>query len=99
MLIPYLEKTCSHLQLSGMQRELVIFDQFKTQTITNFLSTLARNNISVVEMPANCTDQLQPLDLSVNKPMKDHLKSCFHGWYAAGIRKWTLTGINDKRIN
>jgi len=86
----------TELQLNSTQRALVIFDQFKAQTTANFLSILARSNISVVEVPANCTDQLQPLGLSINKPVKDHLKSCFHEWYAAGIWKKTLTGDNDK---
>ena len=67
-------------------RALVIFDQFKAQTTT------------VVEVPANCTNRLQPLDLRINKPIKDHLKSCFHEWYAAGIRKKTLTGDNDRKV-
>ena len=51
-----------------------------------------------MEVPGNCTDRLQPLDLSINKPVKDHLKSCFHKWYAAGIRNKILTGDNDKRV-
>ena len=57
-----------------------------------------KNNISVMEVPGNCTDCLQPLDLSINKPLKDHLKSCLHKWYAAGIRNKILTGDNDKRV-
>ena len=32
-------------------------------------------------MPANTTDQLQPLDISVNKPAKEFLKRKFEQWY------------------
>ena len=78
ILLPYIEKTRAQLQLNCNHRALVIFDQFKAQTTNKFLSTLERNHISVVEVPNNCTDHLQPLDLSINKPVKDHLKSCFH---------------------
>ena len=98
ILLPYIEKTRAELQLNSNHRTLVIFDQFKAQTTDNFLSTLERNHISVVEVPGNCTDRLQPLDLSINKPVKDHLKSCFHKWYAAGIQKKILTGDDDKRV-
>jgi len=98
ILMPYVKKTRTELQLSSTHRALVIFDQFKAQTTGNFRSTLERNNISVVEVPANCIDWLQPLDLSINKPVKDHLKSCFHDWYAAGMRKKTLTGGNNEKV-
>ena len=36
-------------------------------------------------MPNNCTNQLQPLDLSVNKLAKDFLRSRFQEWYASEI--------------
>ena len=38
-------------------------------------------------MPANCTDKLQPIDVSVNKPIKDKLRSRFHDWYASEVEK------------
>ena len=36
-------------------------------------------------MPANCTDRLQPLDLSVNKQAKEFLRRKFQGWFAEQI--------------
>ena len=50
---------------------VVIFDTFKGHTRSEMDFLLLENNISVI-VPSNCTDVLQPLDLSVNKPMKDH---------------------------
>ena len=35
----------------------------------------------IVLIPLNCTDKLQPLDLSVNKSVKDFLKQQFQEWY------------------
>ena len=46
------------------------------------LKMLEDNNVDVVYVPANCTDCLQPLDLSVNKPVKDFLKGKFELWYS-----------------
>ena len=40
-----------------------------------------------IQLPANCTDKLQPLDISINKPMKDHLKSKFQQWHAQEIKQ------------
>lgn len=46
------------------------------------LACLKENNIFYVKVPANCTDRLQPLDVSTNKPAKDFLRSKFQAWYA-----------------
>ena len=73
ILLPYVEKTLAELQINCNHRALVIFDQFKEQTTDNILSTLEKNHISVGKVPGNCTDRLQPLDLSINKTVKDHL--------------------------
>ena len=46
---------------------------------------LEDNNILYVTVPNNCTNRLQPLDLSVNKPAKDFLQARFQQWYGAEI--------------
>ena len=51
----------------------VKFGTFKDRTRSEMESVLLENNIISVLVPDNCTDVRQPLDLSVNKPMKDHL--------------------------
>ena len=40
----------------------------------------------VVSVPANCTDRLQPMDLSVNKPVKDFMRSKFRDRYSAQVQ-------------
>ena len=52
-------------------------------------------------MPANCTDKLQPLDLSVNKPFKDEMKKRFQEWYAEEVQKQLTSGtaISDVKID
>ena len=43
-------------------------------------------------MPANCTDKLQPLDLSVNKHFKDEMKKRFQEWYEEEVQKQLTSG-------
>ena len=48
---------------------------------------LATHNICTVQIPANCTDKLQPLDTAINKQMKDRLRATFQSWYAKEVSK------------
>lgn len=45
-----------------------------------------------MHIPNNCTDLLQPLDLSVNKPFKDELRSKFSEWYTQDVSKQLEAG-------
>ena len=87
ILIPYVNATGINLKLSKGHSCLVIFDTFKGQITPDFLKVLEENNILVVEIPPNCTDRLQPLDLAVNKPLKDQIKRRFRQWYSERVEK------------
>ena len=77
ILMPCVNATRAELKLSQTHSCLVLLDAFKGQTTPNFLKVLEENNILVVEVPPNCTDRLQPLDLAVNNPLKDQKKDNF----------------------
>ena len=87
ILLPYVTKTRKDLGLVETHPVLVIFDQFKAHTTQRFLKALDESNILVAEIPANCTDWLKPLDLSVNKPIKSFMKRQFQLWYANEVKK------------
>ena len=66
-------------------RALILLDNFKGQCTEKLLRFLDFNNINVIMIPPNCTDRLQPLDVSVNKPAKEFLRQKFHTWYAQNV--------------
>ena len=74
---------------------LVIFDYFKGQCLPSIFKVLEDNDIFYVLVPANCTDRLQPLDLSINKPAKDFMKRKFQEWYANIILQQLEDNINE----
>ena len=71
IIIPYVEKMRKELQLSPKYPALVLFDHFSGQVIPRIFEKLERNQIRYVLIPKTCTDRLQPMDLSVNKPIKE----------------------------
>ena len=87
ILLPYVTSPHKNLQLSDSFPALVLFDHFKAQLTERVLNILDFHNILVIDVPANCTDRLQPLDVSVNKSIKHHLKESFQEWYANEVHK------------
>jgi len=61
---------------------------FSAHRHASVLDALQRANIKVVYVPAGCTDELQLLDLKVNKVFKDILKKQFQDWYADQVTKF-----------
>ena len=85
MINPYLRSKCAELKLADDHHALCIFDNFKGQLPDDIWQLLEQSFIDVVFVPPNCTDQLQPLDLSVNKSAKDFLRGKFQHWYSDKI--------------
>ena len=83
--LPYVKSKREELGLSATYPALAIFDEFNGQTTDAVLSLLKKNHIYYVIVSPNCTDRLQPLDISVNKPAKEFLRACFQSWYAEKI--------------
>ena len=85
ILLPYISRKRKELKVHEDHPALVIFDKFTGQGTESVLKLLQDNHIHFVMVPANCTDRLQPLDVSVKKPAKSFLRQQFHGWYAKQI--------------
>ena len=85
VILPYIKEKRSVLRLNSDQPALLIFNNFKAQCTSSFLKLIDEHNVNVALIPPNCTDRLQPLDLSVNKAAKDHLRSQFREWYAKEV--------------
>ena len=82
IILPYISRKKKEMNLPANQSSMCIFDNFKAQLTAQVLELLKSNHVETVFVPPNCTDQLQPFDLSVNKPAKDFLRKKFEEWYA-----------------
>ena len=94
ILLPYIATTRAKCKMDAIQPALVLFDTFRGQCTQRILSKLEENSVRIVIIPANCTDRLQPLDLSVNKAAKEFLRTQFSNWYADQICSQLRKGVN-----
>ena len=72
-----MEKKRAELGLSSTFLAVVLLDAFKGQTTERIYQLLEANNIY--------TDKLQPMDLSINKTLKDFMKEEFNEWYSSVV--------------
>jgi len=71
-------KNVRNLKLPAEQPAVLILDNFNGQYTTELFKFLDSKSINMILIPANCTDRLQPLDISVNKAAKEFLRKQFH---------------------
>ena len=81
VIVPFVSEKRQKLKLGSTFPAVAIFDNFGGQTTDAILSLLRSHNIIPIQLPVSCTDKLQPLDISINKPMK------FQQWYAQEVKK------------
>ena len=95
VIVPYVKRERKALNLKDDHSALALFDVFKGQCTSQVIKILEENNILYVTIPNNCTDRLQPLDLSVNKPAKDFVRARFQDWYGEEICKQLERKVNE----
>lgn len=93
-----MEGKLKELELSVDQTALAIFDVFKGQQTEGVLKILEENNILVVSVPTNCTDRLQPMDLSVNKSVKEFMRSKFRDWYSDQVKTSLMRKMRSHQL-
>lgn len=96
---PYVRNTIVKKDLPLHQKAIVIFDCFRAQITDNFLEKLTQDRLIYVTIPPNCTDLLQPMDLSVNKSVKHFMKTEFEKWYADQVTEALQKDDDIEHVN
>lgn len=73
ILLPYIDEKRKAFKLAEDYPTSVLFGNFKAQCTPSILTILNQNNINVLLIPQNCMDHLQPLDITVNKSVKNRV--------------------------
>ena len=87
VIAPYVRVVRESLGLSENHPALAVFDVFAAHRSQSVLDSLKTHHIKYVFVPAGCTGELQPLDLTFNEPFKREMKECFTRWYASLVKK------------
>ena len=74
VIVPFFSEKRQKLKLGSTFPAAAIFDNFREQTTDAILSLLRSHNIIPIQLPANCTDKLQPLDIPSTNQWKTILK-------------------------
>ena len=92
VIVPYINAVRERMELTDHHPAIVLYDAFRGHQSPELQKLLADNHILSVKVPNNCTDRLQPLDVSVNKAVKDHLHKSFNTWYAEQVQQQLAQG-------
>ena len=97
IILQYVEDKHKELKFSSDQPALAIltFSRVNKQTV---LKLLEENNV-LVSVPANCTNRLQPMDLSVNRSVKEFVRGRFRDWYSKQVQQQLSKGKEITPVN
>ncbi|CAC5369508.1 unnamed protein product [Mytilus coruscus] len=78
---------------AGLSRSLLVLDAFrchKSEEVKTLLKDEHKSDLAII--PCGMTSILQPLDVSINKPMKVALRQKWNAWISGDDHSFTNTG-------
>ena len=94
IIVPYVNRVRDELELPLRQKALIILDFFSAQLSEPFRNRMKELGLAYVYVPPNCTSELQPMDLSVQKIIKDKMRDNFESYYAETVAEKLKRGEN-----
>ena len=78
------------------KRSMLVWDQFRAHLTDEVKRSLKESDTISTVIPGGLTGMLQPLDVSLNRPFKTHMRKQWTLWMADGMAERTAKG-NFKR--
>lgn len=98
VLKPYKDSVVAELGLPEGQHMVALFDVFRGQWTEKCKTWLKDHHIIPVQVPPNCTDKLQPMDIGINRPIKDKMKGEFIAWYSEKVKAQLDRGVDANAV-
>ena len=85
-------------KVGGLSRKqsLLVWDSFRAHLSNPVRRALKTVNTECAVIPGGMTSILQPLDVCLNKPFKDHLRAKWQDWMLSGDHTFTASGRTRK---
>jgi hypothetical protein len=74
------------------KKSLLVWDQFRAHTTDKVKDTLKKLKTTSAVIPGGLTSVLQPLDVVLNKPFKDRLRTQWMNWMSSEEKEMTKAG-------
>jgi hypothetical protein len=74
------------------RNSMLVMDAFRGHLTEEIKTRLKNKNCDLVVIPGGMTSQLQPLDVGVNKPFKDRIRTQYNQWLSENEHALTPTG-------
>jgi hypothetical protein len=85
ILVPYFKAQREALDLQPDHPALTLLDVFAAHRTAAVRDLFREHNIQVIYVPASCTGELQPLNVSGDASFKATLKELFSAWYTTQV--------------
>ena len=72
--------------------KMMVYDSFRGHLEESVKKKFRDNGFDLAVIPAGLTSLCQPLDVTINKPFKDHLRKEWHLWMIEGGAGITAAG-------
>ena len=99
VIVPYIQNQRKTLRLDADYPAILIADVFKGQITPAVLNMVKASSIFHTKVPANTTNLLQPLDLTVNGHANSFMKRMFTEWSASKISEALESGKAPEEID
>ena len=96
--MPYVKQQIADLQLRKNQEWLLIAEVFRGQWAEAMKKRIAELHGKMVPVPNNMTHVLQPLDLTVNRSCKAHIRKSTHQWATNEVQKQLESGKQPENV-
>src|SRR3989442_1439327 len=81
IMLEWIKKVLVPFKLPPNTMKYLIMDLCSSHKKDYVLKLLTENKIFLSLIPGGCTSILQPLDVVVNKPLKDYIRQKFEAWF------------------
>lgn len=78
----WIEQIVTPYRKTNSSKDILLLDAFTVHCDKQALTRLRALNFIPIFIPGGCTAYLQPLDVVINKPFKDHFRSHYRSWMA-----------------